>query len=144
VGFIRDLPHGLIDTFEATLQEAADADLLLHVVDASSPEHAQQMQEVLKVLVDIGADRVPQVLVFNKLDAVEPQRRPRRLVDSTELPDPDGSGARAFERVFVSAQTGLGLGELRQLLLRHARAGEADPPALLAQGQSPALADGLV
>jgi GTPase len=75
------------------LQEAADADLLLHVVDAASPEHGQQMQEVLKVLADIGADQVPQVLVFNKLDAIEPQRRPRRLVDSTELPDPSGSGA---------------------------------------------------
>jgi GTP-binding protein HflX len=144
VGFIRDLPHGLIDAFEATLQEAADADLLLHVVDASSPEHGQQMQEVLKVLADIGADQVPQVLVFNKLDAIEPQRRPRRLVDSTELPDPSGSGAHSFERVFVSARSGLGLAELRELLLRHARAGEDPHAALLAQGQSTVLADGLV
>ncbi|MEI7785566.1 MAG: GTPase HflX [Betaproteobacteria bacterium] len=143
VGFIRDLPHGLIDAFEATLQEAADADLLLHVVDASSTEYAQQMQEVLKVLADIGADQVPQVLVFNKLDAIEPQRRPRRLLDSTELADPAGSGARQFERVFVSARTGEGLPELRQLLLRHARACEPAPPALLAQGQSPVVADGL-
>ena len=143
VGFIRDLPHGLIDAFEATLQEAADADLLLHVVDAASPEHGQQMQEVLKVLADIGADQVPQVLVFNKLDAIEPQRRPRRLLDSTELPDPSGSGARPFERVFVSARTGLGLAELRELLLRHARAGQDPHAALLAQGQSIVLADDL-
>ena len=79
VGFIRDLPHGLIDAFEATLQEAADADLLLHVVDAASPEHAEQMAEVQKVLADIGADQVPQVLVFNKLDArVPPAARPAR------------------------------------------------------------------
>jgi GTP-binding protein HflX len=143
VGFIRDLPHGLIDAFEATLQEAADADLLLHVVDASSPEHGQQMQEVLKVLADIGADQVPQVLVFNKLDAIEPQRRPRRLLDSTELPDPSGSGARPFERVFVSARSGLGLPGLRELLLRHAQAGQAPHLALLAQGQSTMLADDL-
>jgi GTP-binding protein HflX len=143
VGFIRDLPHGLIDAFEATLQEAADADLLLHVVDASSPEHPQQMEQVLRVLAEIGADQVPQVLVFNKLDAIEPQRRPRRRVDVAELPEPDGSGVRQVERVFVSAQSGEGLAQLRQLLLRHARAVPPADPALLAQGQSPLAADGV-
>ena len=143
VGFIRDLPHGLIDAFEATLQEAADSDLLLHVVDASSPEHPQQMEQVLRVLAEIGADQVPQVLVFNKLDAIEPQSRPRRRVDVTELPEPDGSGVRQLERVFVSAHTGEGLAALRQLLLRHARALAQADPALLAQGQSPLAADGV-
>ena len=143
VGFIRDLPHGLIDAFEATLQEAADADLLLHVVDASSPEHPQQMEEVLRVLAEIGADQVPQVLVFNKLDAIEPQRRPRRRVDVAELPEPDGSGVRQLERVFLSAHTGEGLAALRQLLLRHARAVPQGDPALPAQGQSPLAADGV-
>ncbi|MGE8448530.1 MAG: GTPase HflX, partial [Comamonas sp.] len=72
VGFIRDLPHGLVNAFEATLQEAVDADLLLHVVDASNPAHPEQIQQVQKVLREIGAENVPQVLVFNKLDAIEP------------------------------------------------------------------------
>ena len=71
VGFIRDLPHGLVDAFQATLQEAADADLLLHVVDAANPNFPEQMAEVQRVLADIGAADVPQVLVFNKIDALE-------------------------------------------------------------------------
>ena len=83
------------------------------------------------------------VLVFNKLDAIEPQSRPRRRVDVTELPEPDGSGVRQLERVFVSAHTGEGLAALRQLLLRHARAPAQADPALLAQGQSPLAADGV-
>ena len=68
VGFIRDLPHGLIDAFQATLQEAADADLLLHVVDAANPHHPEQIEEVQSVLHEIGAADVPQLLVFNKSD----------------------------------------------------------------------------
>ena len=57
VGFIRDLPHGLVDAFAATLQEAAEADLLLHVVDASNPSHLEQIASVQRVLREIGADR---------------------------------------------------------------------------------------
>jgi GTP-binding protein HflX len=72
VGFIRDLPHKLVEAFEATLQEAADADLLLHVVDAASPVLLEQMAEVERVLQEIGAAEVPQVLVFNKCDLLEP------------------------------------------------------------------------
>ena len=71
VGFIRDLPHGLVDAFRATLQEAVDADLLLHVVDAANPHHPEQMAEVQRVLAEIGAGDVPQLLVFNKLDALD-------------------------------------------------------------------------
>ncbi|MEO7547782.1 MAG: GTPase HflX, partial [Ramlibacter sp.] len=71
VGFIRDLPHGLIDAFEATLQEAVDADLLLHVVDAANPNFPEQMAEVQRVLLEIGAGEIPQLLIFNKLDALE-------------------------------------------------------------------------
>ncbi|MEO6031114.1 MAG: GTPase HflX, partial [Burkholderiaceae bacterium] len=71
VGFIRELPHKLIEAFEATLQEANGADLLLHVVDSSSPLAAEQMAEVQRVLVEIGAGGIPQVLVFNKLDRLE-------------------------------------------------------------------------
>jgi GTPase len=85
VGFIRDLPHGLIDAFEATLQEAAEADLLLHVVDASNPNFTEQISEVQRVLQEIGADKVPQVLVFNKLDAIEKERWPLHLRDMYEL-----------------------------------------------------------
>jgi GTP-binding protein HflX len=68
VGFIRDLPHGLVEAFQATLQEAVDADLLLHVVDAANPNFPEQIAEVQRVLREIGAAEVPQVLVFNKLD----------------------------------------------------------------------------
>jgi GTP-binding protein HflX len=86
VGFIRDLPHGLIDAFQATLQEAVDADLLLHVVDAANPHHPEQIEEVQRVLHEIGADGVPQLLVFNKTDALEPERSSRaagRLASSS-------------------------------------------------------------
>ncbi|MDH1702976.1 GTPase HflX [Comamonas terrigena] len=110
VGFIRDLPHGLVDAFQATLQEAVDADLLLHVVDASNATFPEQMDQVHKVLAEIGAQDIPQVLVFNKLDALEPGQRPAVLQDSYEV---DGV---AVPRVFVSARSGDGLPALRQLL----------------------------
>lgn len=110
VGFIRDLPHGLVDAFQATLQEAIDADLLLHVIDASNPGFPEQIQQVQKVLAEIGADDVPQILVFNKLDAIEPERQPALLQDVYEL---DGV---QVPRVFVSARSGQGLAQLRQLL----------------------------
>jgi GTPase len=112
VGFIRDLPHGLIDAFQATLQEAVDADLLLHVVDASNPNFPEQIAEVQRVLVEIGAAHIPQVLVFNKLDAIEADRRPLQVEDSYEV---DGV---AGPRVFVSARLGEGVQQLRQRLAR--------------------------
>ncbi len=110
VGFIRDLPHGLIDAFQATLQEAADATLLMHVVDASNPNYPEQMDEVQKVLAEIGAADVPQVLVFNKLDAMSPETRPKQLNDHYTV---DG---QSVPRFFVSAQTGEGLAALREFL----------------------------
>ena len=110
VGFIRDLPHGLVNAFEATLQEAVDADLLLHVVDASNPAFPEQIQQVQKVLREIGAEEVPQVLIFNKLDAIEPERRPLVLADNYEL---DGV---QIPRFFVSAAQGLGLEQVREHL----------------------------
>jgi len=85
VGFIRDLPHGLIDAFQATLQEAADASLLLHVVDASNDNYLEQMDEVYKVLAEIGADKVPQVLVFNKFDAMSDDKKPLQMQDTFPL-----------------------------------------------------------
>lgn len=114
VGFIRDLPHGLVEAFEATLQEAADADLLLHVVDAANPAWHEQMVEVQRVLKEIGAHEVPQLVVFNKLDAVEPAKRPLSLHDRMDL---DG---QLFDRVFVSARNGEGLPLLRSELARRA------------------------
>ena len=110
VGFIRDLPHKLIEAFEATLQEAADADLLLHVVDCASPVLDEQMAEVQRVLLEIGAEHIPQVLVFNKADKLEPSQRPRALSDMFDI-----DGGKRVSRVFVSALDGTGMD-----LIRHA------------------------
>jgi GTPase len=108
VGFIRDLPHKLVEAFRATLQEAADADLLLHVVDASSPQAAEQIEQVERVLAEIGAERIPQLLVFNKLDLLPESQRPRALRDAVER----APGLRT-PRVFTSARDGTGLVLLR-------------------------------
>lgn len=123
VGFIRDLPHGLIDAFQATLQEAVDADLLLHVVDFSSPNFAEQMTEVQRVLSEIGALDIPQVLVFNKLDAVAADKLPLLKQDMFEL---DG---QPTPRIFLSAQQGDGLALLRQLLVDKLIAAKTPAPA---------------
>ena len=110
VGFIRDLPHGLIDAFQATLQEAIDADLLLHVVDASNPAFLEQIEQVQQVLQEIGAAEIPQILVFNKIDVLSAESRPEQLHDLYEL------NGRLLQRFFVSAQRNEGLGELRSAL----------------------------
>lgn len=112
VGFIRDLPHGLVDAFKATLQEAVDADLLLHVVDASNPHHPEQMAEVQRVLREIGADGIPQLLVFNKLDALESAQQPLQMQDEMDV---DGV---QVPRLFVSAHSSAGLPALRSELAR--------------------------
>ena len=110
VGFIRDLPHGLVDAFQATLQEAIDADLLLHVVDASNDGYVEQIAQVQRVLAEIGAQDIPQLLVFNKTDALGPDQQPIRLVDEYEI-----EGVQT-PRVFVSAKSFQGVAELRQKL----------------------------
>ena len=114
VGFIRDLPHGLIDAFQATLQEAVDADLLIHVVDASNPEFALQIEQVQKVLVEIGADTIPQLLVFNKIDAMDPDHLPIHRQDTFEI------DSVQIPRIFVSAKESFGLDNLRQFLTTQA------------------------
>lgn len=114
VGFIRDLPHGLIDAFQATLQEAVDADLLIHVVDASNPEFILQIEQVQKVLVEIGADAIPQLLVFNKIDAIDPDHLPIHRQDTFEI------DSVQIPRIFVSAKESLGLENLRQFLTAQA------------------------
>ncbi len=134
VGFIRDLPHTLVDAFEATLQEAAQADLLLHVVDAANPDFPEQMAQVQAVLADIGAADVPQLLVFNKMDALPAERLPQRLQDDYEV---DG---RPVPRIFVSAAHGDGLSTLREALSQRALAGvaaydlEEDPQNVMEPG----------
>lgn len=116
VGFIRDLPHGLVDAFQATLQEAISADLLLHVVDAANEEFPLQIAQVQQVLKEIGADHIPQLLVFNKIDALPSEKQPQQMQDSFEV-----EGVQV-PRLFASAQTHEGLPALRQFLADKASA----------------------
>lgn len=104
VGFIRDLPHTLVAAFSATLEETVQADLLLHVVDAASPARDDQMAEVNKVLAEIGADGVPQVIVFNKIDAAGLQ------------PGVEHDQYGKIVSIRVSATTGAGIDNLRSML----------------------------
>ncbi len=122
VGFIRDLPHGLVDAFQATLQEAISADLLLHVVDAANEEFPLQIEQVQQVLKEIGADHIPQLLVFNKIDALPPERQPQQMFDSFEV-----EGVQVA-RLFASAQTHEGLPALRQFLADKASAARSTDP----------------
>ncbi|HSD55328.1 MAG TPA: GTPase HflX [Burkholderiales bacterium] len=108
VGFIRALPHTLVAAFRATLEETVHADLLLHVVDAASPARDLQVEEVNKVLAEIGAASVPQILVMNKID----------LSSVPAGVDRDECGT--IRRVRMSARTGAGLGELRRALIEAA------------------------
>jgi GTP-binding protein HflX len=110
VGFIRDLPHTLVESFKATLEEAVDADLLLHVVDAANPQYHEQIDAVNAVLAEIGAEHVPQWLVYNKIDSV-PNLAPE------VARDPYGK----ILNIKVSAFTGEGVDALRQALAEVAR-----------------------
>jgi len=109
VGFIRDLPHGLVAAFRATLEETVHADLLLHVVDSASPARDQQAVEVDKVLAEIDAGALPQILVWNKVDV------------SGLAPGVERDEYGRIRRVFVSARTGAGLAELRGAIAGAAR-----------------------
>ena len=111
VGFIRDLPHKLVEAFEATLHEATEADLLLHVIDGANPLLAEQQAEVERVLQEIGAQDVPQLLVYNKCDLLQDSQQSREPMDWIAV---DGGVRR--QRVFVSARTGLGLAGLRSAI----------------------------
>jgi GTP-binding protein HflX len=103
VGFVRHLPHQLVEAFRSTLEEVADADLILHVVDAADPDPEAQIRAVREVLSDIDALSVPEQLVFNKVDAADPEMllRLRRL---------------APDALFVSASTGDGLDKLQSVI----------------------------
>lgn len=132
VGFIRDLPHKLVAAFKATLQEAAEADLLLHVVDASSPQLDEQMIEVERVLDEIGAEGIPQILVYNKQDLLDENQRPRSPMDWIERP-----GGVRVPRVFVSAVQGSGLDVLRSQIVAAMRTQGVELPDLKAEELAP-------
>ena len=120
VGFIRDLPHTLVAAFQATLEETVRADLLLHVVDASSPVKDRQIEEVNKVLAEIGADTVPQVLVHNKIDAADLE--PGVIRDA----------CARISGIRVSALTGEGFEGLRKLFDEYPSAPYADSALVVA------------
>jgi GTP-binding protein HflX len=132
VGFIRDLPHKLVAAFKATLQEAAEADLLLHVVDAASAQLDEQMIEVERVLDEIGAEGIPQILVYNKQDLLDENQRPRSAMDWIERP-----GGLRVPRVFVSAVEGTGLEALRRQIVAAMRDQGVELPDLKAEEMAP-------
>jgi GTP-binding protein HflX len=109
VGFIKHLPHALVDAFGATLEEAVQADLLLHVVDISSANRDEQIAQVNRVLAEIGADQVPQLMVLNKIDAAGMEPRIER----------DEYGK--IQKVWLSAKSGDGVELLRNALAEHQR-----------------------
>jgi GTP-binding protein HflX len=100
VGFVRHLPHQLVEAFRSTLEEVADTDLIVHVVDGAHPDPEGQLAAVRGVLAEIGADTVPELVVVNKIDAADPLVVQRLL-------------AREPHAVAVSAKTGAGIAELR-------------------------------
>lgn len=111
VGFVRDLPHKLVSAFSATLEETALADVLLHVVDASNPDFERQMDDVNVVLEEIGADEVPQLVVYNKIDLL-----PQGVRDAGVLRDNSGRAVG----VNISVTKSLGLDALREAMIERA------------------------
>jgi GTP-binding protein HflX len=116
VGFIRELPHSLVAAFHATLEETAQADLLLHVVDAASPAREQQIDSVNKVLDDIGAASVPQIVVWNKIDSTAIAPGIDREEPGFNLGSVDSCHYGKIRRVRLSAKSGEGLSLLRGAL----------------------------
>jgi GTP-binding protein HflX len=123
VGFIRELPHKLVAAFRATLEETVHADLLLHVVDASSPVRDAQAQAVNEVLAEIPAGQAPQLVVWNKIDVVGTGNELSPRVERDQY--------GRISRVFLSARTGAGMEELRDAIAEFAqsrRASKAGAP----------------
>ncbi|NPA71500.1 MAG: GTPase HflX, partial [Gammaproteobacteria bacterium] len=102
VGFIRHIPHDLVTAFRSTLEETREADLLIHLVDAADPHREEKIKDVHDVIAEVGAESVPQLLVFNKIDQLEPAIAPKVDVDEMGVP----------KRVWVSAKDGLGIDAL--------------------------------
>ena len=109
VGFVRELPHQLVAAFRATLEETVHADLLVHVVDAANPMRKEQIEQVNLVLKEIGAENVPQLLVWNKIDLAGLE------------PGLERDEYGRISRVFVSAGTGAGLDLLRDAIAEYAK-----------------------
>ena len=124
VGFIRDLPHTLVASFRATLEETVHADLLLHVVDSASPAREQQIEDVNGVLREIGADSIPQIEVWNKIDL--------RDGGAAHEPGAERDEYGRISRVFVSARTGAGLAGLRMAIGEAAQRRATAAPAAVA------------
>jgi GTP-binding protein HflX len=120
VGFVRALPHELVAAFRSTLQEARDADLLLHVVDASDPLRDERIEQVREVLRGIGAGEIPELLVFNKIDLLAEE--PRVVLGAVGVDGPARPGLAT--RVSVSAATGAGLPGLREALAQAVRSNQ--------------------
>jgi GTP-binding protein HflX len=124
VGFVRELPHQLVAAFRATLEETIHADLLLHVVDGSSPVRMEQIEQVNEVLREIGADHIPQILVWNKIDAAG-------LEPGVERDEYD-----KISRVFISAHSGAGLDLLRGAIVEAARSEPGEPAVAIADAEN--------
>lgn len=116
VGFIRDLPHGLVAAFHATLTETVEADLLLHVVDSANPMRDQQIEDVNLVLAEIGADRIPQVVVHNKIDRLE------GVPLGAVLRDESGK----IRECRVSALQAIGIAQVRETIKEYGLEGQAN------------------
>lgn len=128
VGFIRKLPHRLIESFKSTLDEVRESDILIHVVDASHPRFDEHIKVVDETLKEIGASNIRTLLVFNKIDAID---------------DPDvitGLQSRYENAAFVSAMRGIGLGDLRSRLLEISEADFLERVAYLPVAESSAIA----
>lgn len=124
VGFIRKLPHSLVEAFKATLEEVVQADLLIHVVDASHPQAAEQLQAVNRVLEEIEADGKPTLMVFNKIDRLENRESVRRILE--QHPHAVAASAQTGEGLdgFL-AELGTVLRPLREFVELHVPHGEA-------------------
>jgi GTPase len=109
VGFVRDLPHTLVQAFQSTLEEVSSANVLLHVVDAAGASRDDNINAVQKVLDEIDAGEIPQILVYNKADLLEPEFRGRAL---------NGFDGKIAEKVWVSAHDGSGLNDLLDSITR--------------------------
>ena len=116
VGFVRDLPHKLVRAFHATLEEVAGADLLLHVVDAAAQDRSEQIENVNEVLREIGADLIPQIMVFNKVDLFSVAGVTDDAAQLSLVPGIERRVDRSIARVAVSARDRLGLDDLRLAL----------------------------
>jgi GTP-binding protein HflX len=121
VGFIRDLPHDLIAAFKSTLAETRDADLLLHVVDAADPEIERRIEDVQRVLDEIGAGELPQILVYNKIDRLAAAVDADTGATARAGARRDSVDAGRVPRVWVSATSGAGLDLLRDAITESLR-----------------------